>query len=813
MPPGPTVTNSLPREVLRWVQSLDLAYSVKNVKRDFSNGFLVAEIISRYYARDISMHSFDNGNAARAKKDNWLQLIKIFRKLGLSDICDEEEAHHIACCQDEMAVNFVIKLYEVLTNRKVQRLTKKPTLGRQAGYTKETSVGKVRNALKLADLDDHADMHTVSRVASSVVEDHERTLQEERSIEPERYSTSIAGRSTAGAPRLDTADDDISGPQVRVKEISVRQLDRNVTHLRASRQVAGANGGSSQSLNRMNAQSSPSASQAMLGNSGDQMAPTFAPSNAPMNMPENAGSVLNSCISRIMNRDVHDLWSDQAEPSSNFVSLLEILSRDMDLNPQSSLDEACANVFTEVSLSCNMLGDACAVTPKQFWRISDVFCSALVMAPVASQTFAAAVCVFESLGKSVVMRDPSASLPLFFDFSLAKIVSTLHSNALKRPGIIRALIAFAPEDTSSRIQLIKRLQAVIPDLKIFIHCLTILAYHEKRFDSTLIDLYTYYATIGLGMANPKLRAASVWVLSIVYDSAKNVVMNILPNVLTMAMSDTWWEVHAHTLTLCGLVLEESAHAECVSAVSVLFNSSVSNVIKQWGLVTLARGTAAEGEFCDTYLATLLSIDDEERKYLIGLSPSKGSMARLVSTTGLPFDVRPVTTNWYALAVARALLRHIATAENPRERLSCPEMDVLSSTVMSIAEKAQMSECPLQEGWLDVFETLKDFIFVALCDPSCCHAAASILLNYTMYSQLQADVLMDGRLYGAMKLIFPQEGAVDETCKEAVTNLFIEMFQSGATYDSLALRCIEAFEQQYRVHYVVSGFIKVKQKYM
>lgn len=213
---------NLPREVLRWVQSLDLAYSVKNVKRDFANGFLVAEIFSRYYAKEVQMHSYDNGTSLKVKRDNWTQLTKLCRKVGLLDLLSEEVSYPVMCCEENAAVNFVTKIYEILTQRKVQTQVKKPTVGKVAGYAKDISLTKVRHTLKKHDLDEESDIDTVKRMSADVIESHDRSLQEERSTEPDRYSsTNIGARPSQMAPQEDAFDEEDAAPQVRVKEIQV----------------------------------------------------------------------------------------------------------------------------------------------------------------------------------------------------------------------------------------------------------------------------------------------------------------------------------------------------------------------------------------------------------------------------------------------------------------------------------------------------------------------------------------------------------------------------------------------------------------
>jgi hypothetical protein len=51
--PPPEEPNLLCRDVWRFVQRLDLSTPIKNPRRDFSNGFLAAEMMGRFYVSHV----------------------------------------------------------------------------------------------------------------------------------------------------------------------------------------------------------------------------------------------------------------------------------------------------------------------------------------------------------------------------------------------------------------------------------------------------------------------------------------------------------------------------------------------------------------------------------------------------------------------------------------------------------------------------------------------------------------------------------------------------------------------------------------
>jgi hypothetical protein len=134
----------------------------------------------RYYAKDVHMHSYDNGTSLSAKRDNWNQLQKFFRKLGIGEVISEEEVGQIIRCEDGAAVVAMTRVYETLTQRKLQTTVKKPTVGRQAGYARDTGSWKVKESLRKSDLGEDSDLNAVSK--KSIERSRRRTF----SIHPRR---------------------------------------------------------------------------------------------------------------------------------------------------------------------------------------------------------------------------------------------------------------------------------------------------------------------------------------------------------------------------------------------------------------------------------------------------------------------------------------------------------------------------------------------------------------------------------------------------------------------------------------------------
>ncbi|CAK0887296.1 unnamed protein product [Prorocentrum cordatum] len=120
--PGPTV-QPLPREIIKWLQSLDLSFAVKNPRRDFANGYLTAEILSRYYLKDINMNNFENGTRLAAKVDNWELIYKFCKKKGSKDgiQISKHLIDPVIHCATGAAEALVYHLYGMLTKRQVQQ--------------------------------------------------------------------------------------------------------------------------------------------------------------------------------------------------------------------------------------------------------------------------------------------------------------------------------------------------------------------------------------------------------------------------------------------------------------------------------------------------------------------------------------------------------------------------------------------------------------------------------------------------------------------------------------------------------------------
>uniref|UniRef100_A0A673GAL2 Spermatogenesis-associated protein 4-like n=1 Tax=Sinocyclocheilus rhinocerous TaxID=307959 RepID=A0A673GAL2_9TELE len=175
----------LPREVLKWLQSLELSFFPKNVRRDLSNGYLVAEIFSWYFPRDFHMHSYDNGASLAAKQSNCL--IKIYL---MKEVIDGT-IH----CKPGAAELLVQEIYTFLTNRRIQTIQKVEQGFTDKAYqdqlpmvARATASVAIKSNLSLSEVIAEPNIISNQRKVLAIIHRHIEQRKEERTQDPKRFN-------------------------------------------------------------------------------------------------------------------------------------------------------------------------------------------------------------------------------------------------------------------------------------------------------------------------------------------------------------------------------------------------------------------------------------------------------------------------------------------------------------------------------------------------------------------------------------------------------------------------------------------------
>jgi hypothetical protein len=73
----------LPREVLLWLQGLDLSTSLRDPSRELADGVLAAEVVARHFPALVHLHAFSPAAALDARRANWGLLARLMARGGL----------------------------------------------------------------------------------------------------------------------------------------------------------------------------------------------------------------------------------------------------------------------------------------------------------------------------------------------------------------------------------------------------------------------------------------------------------------------------------------------------------------------------------------------------------------------------------------------------------------------------------------------------------------------------------------------------------------------------------------------------------
>lgn len=106
-------------ELYTWIDEVPLSRPKRELKRDFSDGVLVAEVVKHFHPNLVELHNYSSALAVNKKIINWHILNrKVFKRMGFE--VNEDVIKNIVNCQP-----FAVEQLLLLLRRKIEQLSER----------------------------------------------------------------------------------------------------------------------------------------------------------------------------------------------------------------------------------------------------------------------------------------------------------------------------------------------------------------------------------------------------------------------------------------------------------------------------------------------------------------------------------------------------------------------------------------------------------------------------------------------------------------------------------------------------------------
>lgn len=771
--------SGLPREVLKWVQSLDLSYSIKNVKRDFCNGFLVAEIFNRYYKQDVQMHCFDNGISMNRRKDNWEQLDKFFKKKSIEIL--QSEVDEVIHCKDNAASDLVCKVYTILTGRVVKSVDPTPLDQNVPDFAKPTASLLVKQRMKAPDMQEGGDVKNSRNTATKVVLEHTAALRQGRTQGPPTIGSApqpVRRGTTQKVEQQETGD---SARVQFTKEVSVKQLEDNAA-LRSSR--------SSRTPR-------PAASRRAGGRTGQ----------ADYQSGEDALTIMDAEAQPFLTQGSEEKGTDSEQSSASasgrnhaIIRLVNGYGHVYD----DAVVKRCFELLTQAR--AGELAASCLATPKNFWEFASVCSDVLVFAPAESGSFNAAIALLKEVGAAMLDADLDLPWSLFSDFALDKVGKVGRRHPNKRLALMEVVYSYCVPSPIEHVAALQKVEEIVNDSMTFLDCLSIFVTLEEEFTKAHVEFYSSHAIAGINQGGA-VRPCGLAILAELA-AHKEVgghthVVGFVEPVLSKLQTDRDWQVSMQISRICAAILQnlDASDAAVPSVVNLLVDrlqpsEQVESVCVALNSIAgiIGKHQAVRGIFTDVMVAN---------------AEARG---RVLSVRSQPSQsITPIQSVWSQIAVAQGVVEHVQRIK--AENLSAGHIDLLAASLEDIREFPAEEA----EAWGAVFRSLRDFLLVELYDAHLAETVVYILRPFLFDPRLHTEGAKILRvssnsdqkvppLFGIMKLIFSQNG--NEKCQKTLINFFQDLIaKQRDLYLVLIFNLVKNFAEHQQQRYASSPLLQ------